>query len=316
MPCYNPIPAYRSRFSNSNGNSPIVFSHRDSNGIRLKVRCRGCIGCRQRRARDLKILGYCESMMHDELMFITLTWDPNHPDFPHAGSIAKPHVQKFLKRLRFKFPGRKIYYYACGEYGEAGPGHHPHYHLIIFGLWFSDAYKWRQSKGHWCYRSPTLEKLWKFGNSEFGSVTKDSIGYVAGYVHKKITGDMAEDHYLVEHLGEAVQVEPEFFLSSSHPAVGRRHFDKYWKHIYTWDSVVMDGKEYSPPEYFDILLAKEHPEEWERVCKERRRRAMKADARKDSTPARLHVREKVATIRLERKKRSYESGETVSDRHI
>lgn len=73
----------------------------------LIVPCGICIGCLLRRARDWTVRCSHELSMHDDSMFITLTYeDPKLPmlyEGPHVTSLPslfKPDLQKFFKRYR------------------------------------------------------------------------------------------------------------------------------------------------------------------------------------------------------------------------
>lgn len=113
-----------------------------------------------------------EIQSHDEASFITLTYAPDK--LPLRGSdqrgiLVKADMQNFFKRLRKHYNGKKIKYYACGEYGDEGD--RPHYHAILFGL------------------SPdpeTLEGIWGMGRVDVATAEIGSIRYVAGYVSKKL----------------------------------------------------------------------------------------------------------------------------------
>ena len=72
-----------------------------------------------------------ESYYWDSCIFLTLTYDDDH--LPPNGSLVKSDLQKFFKRLR-KNSGKKMAYFACGEYGEQTA--RCHYHVILFGLDF------------------------------------------------------------------------------------------------------------------------------------------------------------------------------------
>ena len=119
--------------------------------------------------------------MYDKNAFVTLTYHPDH--LPENGTLVKKHVQDFLKRLR-KNTGWTFKYFAAGEYGtDKG---RLHYHIILFGVEFPDMTYWRKSpKGMKIYRSKILEKAWKLGHSEIGTVTPQSASYTANYVTKK-----------------------------------------------------------------------------------------------------------------------------------
>lgn len=145
---------------------------------------------------------------------------PTHEDaHDQPASLQVRDVQLFLKRLR-KDQGKrglpKIKFYAVGEYGDTYG--RPHYHLALFGEDFTDdRYAWRKApSGHILYRSPRLESLWSLGNSEIGDLTFDSAAYIARYIMKKITGDLAHRHYerVDATTGEIYYITPEFNLMS------------------------------------------------------------------------------------------------------
>lgn len=120
-----------------------------------------------------------EIQSYDEASFITLTYAEDK--LPLRGSddrgiLVKADLQNFFKRLRKVLNGKKIKYYACGEYGDDKPragvkGSRPHYHAILFGL------------------SPTeefLSDVWGMGLVDVATAEIGSIRYVAGYVSKKL----------------------------------------------------------------------------------------------------------------------------------
>lgn len=146
-----------------------------------------------------------ENMMHDKACFITLTYSDEN--LPENGSLSSRDLQLFFKRLRKKLPHR-IRYFACGEYGERFK--RPHYHAIIFGLENS------------CLTWQLISDVWNKGIIDVGSVTKDSISYVAGYVSKKINN---EDRERVKN-GE---ISREFCRMSLKPAIGASALDEFAK---------------------------------------------------------------------------------------
>lgn len=151
-----------------------------------------------------------ESRLHDDNLFVTLTYaDKNlalNSDLEPI--LCKRHIQTFIKRLRKALEPFKIKfrYYLCGEYGPQTE--RPHYHAIFFGL------------------SPMFNQLiancWQRGGIYCGTVTNDSIQYVAGYTTKKFN---------LKDLGDRTK---EFSLMSLRPAIGapaidilKRDFEKY-----------------------------------------------------------------------------------------
>jgi hypothetical protein len=147
--------------------------------------------CRIARTASWKLRLLHELDSWTDSMFLTLTY--NDENMPLGATLVKSDLQKFFKRVRKSLGDDKIKYFACGEYGDET--FRPHYHAIIFGYWPKDAYGWRMQKAIAYFRSDSLEKLWPFGNSEFGFVNGKSCAYVAGYIEKKIYGNLADEVY-------------------------------------------------------------------------------------------------------------------------
>ena len=301
MPCFEPLHGWRSRFSTKSGKYPVVFDKRMSNGIKVQVPCGQCIGCRLMYAFTWAVRLMYEKLAHDDAIMLTATYDDDH--LPFGGTLHAEHPRRFINSLRRKLlrEGKTIRYYYVGEYGDDFG--RPHYHFLIFGYWPPDAVYWRTDKEHRHYKSETLEALWKNGITEFTSVTFQTAAYCARYVTKKVTGDNAEEHYsrVDMETGEIITLLPEFARMSLRPAIGHESFKEFGQHIMDWDTVVIDGKEYRPPRYFDKLWEEHDPEGFAKAKAERKRRGKKSP---DNTPERLAVRQECARIRLDRKKRN------------
>lgn len=185
--------------------------------------------------------------MHDVSVFITPTYSDEH--LPSDYSVSVRELQLFHKKLRHACgPFR---FFACGEYGEQGL--RPHYHELLFGLDFPDKFLWSVSKrGERLYRSETLEKLWGKGHCLIGNVTLESAGYCARYSMKKITGDLAQDHYRRTHplSGEVCNVRPEFIVMSRMPGIGAAWFDRFKADAFPSDFLVVDGRKVPVPGYY------------------------------------------------------------------
>ena len=252
--------------------------------------------------------------------FVTLTYDDEN--LPVTGSISKKEHQVFIRALRDKLrlKGVEIRYFMCGEYGETeyhqedpwtkirlGPGR-PHYHYIIFGYDFPDKTPWKIHRGNQYYRSAELEEVWTKGFSTVGAVTPETAAYTARYVTKKITGEDAEDHYtrLIPETGEYWPIQPEFCLMSLKPGIGADWFSKYGStDVYdSGDFIVINGKKYVTPRFYDRLLEDLDERELHAVQKTRKKKA--AERAQDATRERLAVREEVQQIRLNKLKRGYE----------
>jgi hypothetical protein len=321
MACYNPLRAYRSKHLNENGKRPIVWKENLSDGSgEIQLPCGRCKGCRLEYSRQWALRCHHEAQMYSDNAFITLTYAPEH--LPDDYSIHKSELQKFFKRLR-KTTGKKIRYFACGEYGEKG--NRPHYHAIIFGYDFPDKVLYSQtSNGDNLYRSPTLEKVWKKGFSLIGNVTFESAAYVARYVMKKRKGkpDQVDkygkknsDYYLItdKDTGEVFQQNPEFAIMSR----GKKSNDDIrhqggigyaWFKTYKGDTdkdyvTLATGGKYKLPKYYDVLLEREDPFAFE----ERKDKRKENTNPLDNTMERLRVKEKVKTAQIQNLNRSYEN---------
>jgi len=195
-----------------------------------------------------------EGKMHECASFVTLTYGPEH--LPRDYSLSKEHPQKWMKRLRFMLGDIRIRFFLCGEYG--GEKLRPHYHAIIFGYDFPDRTPWRRSgSGSVSYRSELLEKTWTLGNSEVGTFTPESAGYVAGYSIKKVSGNPAAEHYqrMNPETGEIHQVLPEFVMMSSRPGIGKGWFNEFKMDVDQSTFIIVDGMRKPLPRYFKRQLA-------------------------------------------------------------
>lgn len=270
------------------------------------VACGQCIGCRLDKVDQAATRCMHEAKMWPTNCFLSLTFDDEH--LPEDYSVNIRTLQLFHKRLRKLLP-QKIRTYGCGEYGDLNQ--RPHYHSLIFNADFhNDRKLYKHTESGPLYTSPTLSKAWPFGFSTIGSVTYASAAYVAGYATKKIGGDRAASHYVRTHpiTGEIVQVEPEFAKGSTRPGIGYTWFVKYKSDVFPSDFVVVDGREKAVPAYYHRKLSEEENHElklqraYHPLKGEHNHR--KRQAKLNSTPERLAVREAVKTDRISRSKRT------------
>lgn len=225
------------------------------------IPCGQCIHCRLEKSRQWAMRCMHEASMHEENMFLTLTYNDEH--LPKNLSLNKKEIPLFLKKYRTylerKEDGTKIRYFACGEYGDNT--NRPHYHALIFGHDFKDKeYHTRTEDGENLYTSHTLDRLWKHGYGIIGDVSFQSAAYVARYQLKKITGLGASPHY-----GDRT---PEFALMSrgKDGGIGKPWLDKWATDVYPNDYVIVNGKKMKPPKYYDAQL----PEDFLKALKENR----------------------------------------------
>lgn len=286
------------------GGSLVFYEKR--NYSPLVIACGQCIGCRLERSRQWAMRCVHENQMHDFSSFITLTYDDEN--VPVDYSLRYVDFQLFMKRLRARVTRARqrmtltdVRFYMCGEYGDLG---RPHFHALLFGVFFNDRKFWRLlPSGSNLYTSDELDSLWPYGFTSIGDVTFESAAYVARYVVKKITGPAAFEHYKrVSPDGEVYWVVPEFTHMSLKPGIGAAWFDKFRKEVYPSDRVVIRGREMRPPRYYDRLVESCSDVEIDFVRLEREHDAMKHVL--NNMPVRLAVRERCSRARLLFKKRS------------
>lgn len=181
------------------------------------IPCGKCPGCRMDYSK-----GWAERMIlelkdNPKAMFVTLTY--RNADLPRGDcgipSLRMSDLQKFFKRLRKHFVGKRIRYYCVGEYGPRTK--RPHYHAIIYGLSLDDFPDLTcfgvNELGQPYYTSPTFERIWSNGFVQQSEVTYHTCAYVSRYCLKK----QRTSHYVAEG------IEPEFNVSSRKPGIGLLH---------------------------------------------------------------------------------------------
>lgn len=310
MACFKPLKGWRSKTTNpETGKRAIVFNR--ALGFvdqPVELPCGQCIGCRLERSRQWAMRCVHEASLHEDNIFITLTYDNEH--LPEHGSLRYRDFQLFMKRLlvhtaRHTDRPIGVRFYMCGEYGENFG--RPHYHAIMFNYDLEDKKLWRIERDNPLYTSQTLNDLWGHGFTSIGGVTFQSAAYVARYLMKKVTGDAADGHYneIDPETGEVLSERcPEFTNMSRRPGIGGRWFDRYMSDVFPDDFVVLNGKKVTPPRFYTNQYELLYPDE---VAKLKLRRKARAERRAaDNTPDRLKVREQVLQSRINRLKRTIE----------
>ncbi len=300
MACFSPLQAYQC----SDGS--VVFKEHRNDVVRsLSLPCGQCVGCRLERSRQWAVRCMHEASLYEDNCFITLTYDNDH--CPTDRSLNYGDFQRFMKRLRKRFPDSKIRFYMCGEYGEQFE--RPHFHACLFGFNFPDRTVWKKTgSGSVIYRSALLENIWPFGYSSIGDVTFESAAYVARYVMKKINVSSATPLHLRDHYettdfetGEIKDRTPEFNKMSLKPGIGLGWFKKYASDVYPHDYVIVNGKEVRPPKYYDKKFAESNPFDYEAL---QLVRFLEGQSRSsDNTPERLRVKAMVCEAKTSQLKR-------------
>lgn len=288
MTCYNPIKAFVIG-TNLDGKKVHKFANKEQrnqdwlyfNGKYYYeydlLPCGHCLGCTMKRSRDWATRMMLELESHDRACFITLTYNDDNLPLSHyvdsngeeqlSFTLVKSDFQKFMKRLRKHYSDMNIRFFACGEYGSKTK--RPHYHAIVYGIDFSeDRQIWQTTKdGFIEYRSPTLEKLWKFGYSMIAEVNWNTCAYVSRYCTKKKYG--VQNIYY-----QTFNILPEFNLMSRRPGIASEWFKEHGDEVYINQEIFLTnlkgGMTVRPPAYFDKLYDLENPEEMKEIKEARK----------------------------------------------
>lgn len=167
---------------------------------------------------------------HAAAVFVTLTYETPPP----GGSVQKADLQKFFKRLR-KNSGKKVRYYAGGEYGTNY--HRPHYHAVVYGLG-------KQEK-------KVIDLSWGLGFTSVGDVNEKTCAYVAKYIMDKKTGKETKFY-------EEKKLNPEFAVMSRRPGIGARYIEKYQDEIAQRGFCLTDRKQVPIPRFY-LWKMKDNP---------------------------------------------------------
>lgn len=298
MPCYSPVKGFR-------GPEGRLVLHARNHDDAMTVPCGYCIGCRIDKSRAWTVRCVHEAQTTQEAgepcCFITLTYNDTH--VPQDGSVDVVHFQKFIRSLR-KRTGKKIRFFHCGEYGEKN--RRPHYHACLFGIDFADDREVWQTGRYLTYTSEFLAEVWGKGFVTIGELNRETAGYTARYIMKKIVGDLAEDHYkrVDEQTGEIHTIRSEYVTMSRRPGLGLEWIQKYWKDVYPEDRVILNGMRYVPPRYYDEWLKKHQPQVWAEV--ESKRELAALENAENHLPHRLDARKLCKTAQLSRLRRPLE----------
>lgn len=311
MPCYSPLAARR----DGGGGVEILGSVHDPAVGRLstfRIPCGRCVGCRLRYSQMWAIRCVHEASLYDRNCVVTLTYDDEH--LPPDGSLAYLDFQLFMKRLRQhrrrfflkNFFKRKkfsdltrqearklvelsrVRFYCGGEYGERNL--RPHFHACLFNFDFDDKVVCGSRDGRAClWWSKLAEDLWQKGGVRVGEMSFDSAAYVARYIHKKVYGDLADDHYRV---GTDEELKPEFACMSRRPGIGMPWLYKYWGETRRDLSVWSRGHRVVMPRVYAGYV--------ERIadCADARAELEKRMKKLDMRPARLLDGARIASARL------------------
>lgn len=311
MACTKPLRAWCST------KGGITFKRQEAYVDRpLEIACKQCMGCRVDTAREWATRCLHEAQTEQELgngsSFLTLTYSEEH--LPKDWGLHVSDLQDFFKRLRKCLKGKRISYYAVGEYGERTL--RPHWHVLLFGEDFAaDRIPIGMNEhGDRKYISPWLQRAWGKGQTELGAISSASATYVTKYVTVRKTGKEAERAYSRSAGEKRWRVRAEFAVMSKRPGIGKRWFDRWNSDVYPADSLRDGaGRRQRTPRYYDRLLEEEEAgaghspsasgpppaKRGERLLQAKALRKSRARERRASvTPERLEAREEILRRQL------------------
>lgn len=214
----------------------------------LSVPCGKCLPCRIKKRNEWSLRLMHEFTENPKSMFLTLTYDDEHLKFYKYNEYDRvkgqiiyptlhlPDLQKFHKRLRKRLDERKIKYFSVGEYGP--DTQRPHYHSILFNVSLDkeDRLAVMDSWSFCDWKNYTIRK------NSFGSVSSNSIQYVAKYIDKLYTADAAIREYQLKNR------EPSFRLISK--GIGYDFARKNKEQMEDLKYLSMNGSKLSIPRYY------------------------------------------------------------------
>lgn len=229
----------------------------------LSFRCGKCVGCRADRAREWALRCRDEAAMHENSVFLTLTYDDANVPL----TLIPADLSGFVKRLRGRI-GR-FRFFGCGEYGDRFG--RPHYHCLLFGATLDRA----ERLGRETYRSAIVEDCWKMGLHYAGSVTPASAAYCAGYVGKKYGVTSGPREVVDPETGEVIPFQRPFARMSNRPGLGVPYLERYGMELLR-GYAVRDGRKVPLPRRYREWLAERYPD---RLLELKREQARFAESR-------------------------------------
>lgn len=257
------------------------------------IPCGHCYACQLNYSSEWATRLTYECKKYDHNYFVTLTfndyWLPVNEkiiigdviyEYPedvdkavlwNEGTVWEPYMQKFLHDLRQYLQRTKnhtgLKYFYCMEYGEKT--HRPHAHIILMNCpldikQFYNFFQDENYKMHW--KSPEIEKIWKYGIIDIAEAEWSSCAYVARYCMKKL-----HTKNVYEYAKEGKL--PEFVRMSRN--IGRDYYEHNKFKIYEYDEVIMKTVKgntgaFKPPKAWDKLFKKEYPELWDDIRRSRK----------------------------------------------
>lgn len=201
MPCTNPIDIPRYVFDSKHGGRIKRY---------FRYPCGKCLACLKVKQMQYAFRAEWEANDPSNLtvLFCTFTYSPEF--LPPNNDLSKKDVQDFMRRLRLRFPGVRISYLFCGEYGDLRG--RAHYHSI---LCFSDFVDYQP-----------ISDAWSKGIVDISPFTTRRGGYVAKYSVKQLGFDYS-GHKQMPFL--LVSNGFGFYFLRKYGDFCRKNFVGYWQ---------------------------------------------------------------------------------------
>lgn len=276
MPCLHPLKGWRSYAKNPSGKRSIVFQHKKGwNHLTVTVPCGRCIECRLEKSRQWAIRCEKEAELYEHNCVVTLTYDQEH--LPENGSIQMADAQKFMKRLRERYPEKKIRSYGCAEYGEKRG--RPHYHIILFNHDFEDKEEDLSMVGlepeHKYFTSKILDEEWGMGRTQIMALNFETAAYVARYVMKKINSPgHTRVNLSLKESGDPkgsstlhfVPVSDERSVCvSRRPGIGREWYEQNKQWLCNSHTIHSRGRPMAAPQFYKRRMEIDDPDLYQKI---------------------------------------------------
>lgn len=250
----------------------------------VKVRCGKCILCRRKRCRTWALRLYHESLYHNKMCMITLTFRPKFLLKPKIKKITKYTTRKkndgtkekikykyntmispkyitdvrktgwlitlFIKKLRKQLQKNNIFisYFAVGEHGTQNT-QRAHWHILIFGIdknTLNSVNIGKSKKNKDIYWSPIIDKIWSYDKVKCGNHT---ISDVTGATIKYVA------NYTMKKVYKENEEKPTIMRFSNGNKIGIKFARRYHKQLRLGFLEDADGIKYNIPEaYYKEML--------------------------------------------------------------
>lgn len=243
-------------------NGQFTYNYRDGFSDQpVDLPCGICLSCRINHSYEWGQRGYHEASLHSENIFFTATYSPEN--LPNYGSLHRPHIQDFIRKLRRSMAPQRIRILYSGEYGDVTL--RAHYHGCLFNYRPTDCELIREKGDQKYYKSTALTALWGLGDISFSDVTLTSAAYVMAYTLKKQYGDTNAYQTSDLETGELISITPPFSGQSRRPGIGIPWLQTYLNDTYPRDQIVINGKPMRPCRAYDEFIKRNHESLWRTV---------------------------------------------------